>query len=476
MLAPALVFIATACDRNYQTDLWHHLARGRALVEEGQLLDADRYTFTIPGRPFQDCNWLWQAAFYHVHRLGGLELVQTVNSLLLAAMMLLLQRLAWRRSGSLPIAAAASCFAFFGLWQVLIIRPQTFSLVLFVLTMTVLEAAQARRWLLALPPLLLALWANVHGGFPVGLLLVGAYAAGAAAEARSLRRAWPWALCLAGCALATFANPYSWRVYEYVLLTSGTASSRRIDEWLPPSPSMLIGKAWLASLVLLAVLLALQKRRPSWREVALLAVFLPLAGGSARMVAWWLLIVTPILAAQAANLWAAWRPAAAPAPDRPSWANAAACTGLLAVVVLSLPWLERINPVLSRPGRSHRTEQDLHAVAGRLSWEGGGRVFTRFEWGEYLGWELEGRCTVFMDGRIEIYPDEVWARYGAVTRGRADWQKVLDEYEVDYLVLDTAGYHSELLPQVERSRAFVEVMRQGTAVLYARRERLVKSP
>ena len=49
LLAPVLVFIATAIDRNYQTDLWHHLARGRALVEEGQLLNEDRFTYTVAG-------------------------------------------------------------------------------------------------------------------------------------------------------------------------------------------------------------------------------------------------------------------------------------------------------------------------------------------------------------------------------------------------------------------------------------------
>ena len=35
LLAPALIFVATAIDRNYQTDLWHHLARGRLIAAEG---------------------------------------------------------------------------------------------------------------------------------------------------------------------------------------------------------------------------------------------------------------------------------------------------------------------------------------------------------------------------------------------------------------------------------------------------------
>ena len=38
------------------------------------------------------------------------------------------------------------------------------------------------------------------------------------------------------------------------------------------------------------------------------------------------------------------------------------------------------------------------------------RVFTRLEWGEYLDWAAHPKARVFMDGRIEIYPDDVWQR------------------------------------------------------------------
>src|SRR5262249_416648 len=132
LLAPALVFIATCIDRNYQTDLWHQRARGRGIVAEGRLVDTDRFTFTMAGKPFQDVNWLWQVAFYKLHQLGGLSLVQTTNSAVLAGMMTVLLVLAWRRSGSLAVASGVCVVAFFGLWQLLIIRPQTFSFLLFV--------------------------------------------------------------------------------------------------------------------------------------------------------------------------------------------------------------------------------------------------------------------------------------------------------------------------------------------------------
>src|SRR3954452_4868300 len=84
LLVPALVFIATITDRNYQTDLWHHLARGRVIVAERHLLDEDRFTYTVFGRPLQDVNWGWQVLFYRLHALGGLPSVQFANSAILA--------------------------------------------------------------------------------------------------------------------------------------------------------------------------------------------------------------------------------------------------------------------------------------------------------------------------------------------------------------------------------------------------------
>lgn len=82
LIAPALVFIAACIDRNYQTDLWHHLARGRVIATEGRLLDEDRFTYTIAGKHFQDANWAWQVLHYELFRLGGLPLVQSFLSLI----------------------------------------------------------------------------------------------------------------------------------------------------------------------------------------------------------------------------------------------------------------------------------------------------------------------------------------------------------------------------------------------------------
>jgi hypothetical protein len=504
LIAPALVFMATAIDRNYQTDLWHHVARGRVIATEGRLLDEDRFSCTVAGKPLRDCNWAWQLANYRLYELGGLALVQTVNSGTLALMMAVLVAVCRRRSGSLAAAVGVCVLAFFGLWQMLIIRPQTLSLLLFVVLYACLDRALTRpRWLLAAPPIL-ALWANVHGGFPVGLVLVGCYTAavifsplspwgrGVGGEGAGVMReshpspptplpggerggrkaTLPWALCLTGCVAATLLNPYGWHVYQYVLQTSRVASGRPIDEWLPPGLHLLAGKVWVASVLLLIGLSAWARRKSApdrrgvWRDLFLVCCFLPAACGSVRMVAWWLLVSAPLLAERLADLWPQLR-REDPAINQPTPGAALTVGGLLAAMILSLPWLERFHPVFTLPGRAHRVEGDLQAVADRLGADRpSGRIFTRFSWGEYLGWALAGRYTVFMDGRIEIFPDDVWAQYSAVVRGRADWEEVLAGYGVDWLLLDSTGYHHELLPLVERSPNWRRVCQEGGAILF----------
>jgi hypothetical protein len=474
-LAPALIFMATASDQGWLADYWHHLARGRAMAEQGRLVDTDLFTFTVPGKPFEDVNWLPQLLYVALDTHGGMPLVRFVNALALAAMMGLLVHLCWRQSGSVGVAAVVGVFAFFGLWQALTVRPQTFAMLFFVLLYEALDRSERRTWWLLAAPPLLALWVNVHGSFPAGLLLIGSFLAAAAWEAWPARRwavprdrrVFALALCLLASVLATLVNPYGWRAYHFVANTSTVAGGRPIEEWLPPSPDLLIGKFWVVSLALVLLGFGLSRRRPTAREVCVALCFLPLACASVRMVVWWLLAVTPVLAAHlAANL-----PRREAAAERPSFASAAFFGLIVLLAALSVPGLDRYNPLLgpARPSAGH-TERELGRVAEWVAGRNAGRIFCRFEWGAFLNCSLGTRYPVFMDGRIDIFPDEVWEQYSALTTGRADWEEILDRYRVDYLLLD-ARYHggTGLLPQVERSGRWESAFQAGDALVFVRR-------
>ena len=175
LLVPAVAFIALASNTSYLADFWHHLARGRAIVADGRLLDRDIFTCTVAGQSFQDVNWLSQVIYYRLHELGGMALVRVANATLIALTMLWLVVFCKRACGSLPVALGVGIAVFLGLWDILTIRPQTFSLLLFVAMMDVLHRSEARPSLLFVPPILTALWANLHGAFPAGLMLIGCW-------------------------------------------------------------------------------------------------------------------------------------------------------------------------------------------------------------------------------------------------------------------------------------------------------------
>src|SRR5262249_34570641 len=140
-------------------------------------------------------------------------------------------------------------------------------------------------------------------------------------------------------------------------------------------------------------------------------------------------------------------------------------------VVFSLPGLARFNPLLGAARHGPRVEDDLEAVRLHLTaTEPPGNLYSHFEWGEYLSWSAAPRHRVFMDGRIEIYPDDVWDRYDAVTFARPPWEQILEDYGVEYLVLD-ANYHARtgLLQRVGESPRWRQAFRSRSVVLYVRR-------
>lgn len=474
LVVPALVFIATATNRNYLTDFWHHLARGRAMVEYGGIIPHEPFTYTIGGQSVRDPNWLTQLGFYALHQLGGLPLVVTVNSLLLAAALAGVVWLCQREWKSWTLSAGLGLVAAAGLWQLLIVRPQTVSLALFVILYAVLLAAQRNvRWLLAAPPLC-ALWVNSHGAFPIGLILLGCFAlasvwdawrAGHTADRGAQLRAWAYCGCGAACAAATLVNPYGWRIYQYVLITSGQATGRGIDEWRPASFDQLAGVMLYVSLAALAGALVVGWRRSTAREWMLLACFLPLALQAVRMVVWWWVLLPPIIARLLADR-VGDRLRDQESDALGDWSALSFCGALLAGVALSLPWCERFSPLMARG--THRLETDLETLLAPVKHtDRPARVFTRFEWGEFLAWTMPYERSIFMDGRMENYPPQVWDEYFAITTASDGWQQILDRYQVDYLLLDRQ-FHTTLIERATHADRWTPRGDVGRAVLLER--------
>src|SRR5205085_12129276 len=66
----------------------------------------------------------------------------------------------------------------------------------------------------------------------------------------------------------------------------------------------------------------------------------------------------------------------------------------------------------------------------------GSRMFNEYSWGGYLAYRFYPQAArrIFIYGESELMGDRLLAQYADVNNVRTDWNALLDEYGVDYIV------------------------------------------
>ena len=128
-------------------DFWWHVRVGQWIVENGRVLNTDIFSFTRAGEPYAYYQiwWLMEVVLYLLLRAGGLPLVIFFHALVITAAYGLLFRVNQRAGGGdLRRAAMATMTAAAlgaGNWNV---RPQVISILLFALTLYLIERHAAQ--------------------------------------------------------------------------------------------------------------------------------------------------------------------------------------------------------------------------------------------------------------------------------------------------------------------------------------------
>src|SRR5262245_15007877 len=260
-------------------DLAYQLRVGASILAGGGIPSSDAWTFTVPGRPWLDQQWGAQVILATVFQVAGWTGLAVLRAALVGLTFGVLARML--RGLGLPVrdASLLSLLSFVVAAPALALRPQLFGVVLFAITLAILvgRARHPRRlWLI---PVIVAAWANLHGSFPLGLVLVGIFWLDSVARSRSIGGREPVGLATIGAVAlaATLVNPLGVDVWRYVLqLTRDPTVSTLVSEWRPPSPLDPAGAIFYASLVAVVVGVAHRLRTDRWRLRA--AAVAPLAG------------------------------------------------------------------------------------------------------------------------------------------------------------------------------------------------------
>jgi hypothetical protein len=427
-------------------DFWWHARVGQWIVENGRVPTADLFSFTQAGEPYAYALWwLMDVVLYLLLRTGDLPLVIFFHALVITAAYALLLRVCQRAAGgNLQWAALATlAAAAIGLdnWNV---RPQNLSILLFALTLYLLERQEWRlqaglpagRKLWWLVPLF-ALWSNAHGAFVSGLMLLGTYVLAQLLAWLRHQRPFPVELSLVALAsgAATLVNPLGLGMVNSALHIARHPVNRQLTvEWMPPAVRSLEGQIFFGFVAIFVTLLLVSGYRPRPHESVRLLLFGALALVARRNTLWFGFVAAPTMAAAIHHLAVDRGFFQGKRAGRPGLNLAiAALAGLL--LFLSLPWFRLYLPLPEwRRTYMHR-ETPVQAVAFLSDLPGPHRVFHSEAYGSYMIWAAP-QVPVFIDTRIELYPAEQWNDYLALLQARYNWEEILESYEVDTLVLD----------------------------------------
>jgi hypothetical protein len=472
------IALATA-DNFADPDLWMHILTGQAILRTDHIPRFDTYSYTAAGMPWHNHEWLAQVAlavsYAHlgVFGLKLLKLVCASITILALAIGISATRASSRiqRMTLILIAVALATQMQF--------RPQLFTFMMLSVVMTVV-AIEVYRGGAILWPLtaMFALWANLHGGYTIGLgamiiavavlFIQGLGDAGRKTSARRL------GLVTLGCAGATLLNPFGLGLWTGVAHSVSDPLIRQIvNDWVPLPNTLL--SMWreskpellkdVAPILLFAGFIAAVAIAPSLGDAALIAIATIFIGGAfyaARNIALAVIALATPLARHATLALESDPPQPAVSTEP---APALLAISALLVALVGGTFSNRLKTWKPEPAGAVAFMQrnGLH-----------GNILNQYEWGEYLIWHVGNDSRVFIDGRCElVYPDKLIRQYAIFFYGLKGAQNVLDTYPHDFVLISA---HTRAYDVVRKDGRWHLLYSDATAALFARASLPVAAP
>ena len=437
---------------NSDGDLARHLRHGEYMLQHHDLIRADPFSFTRAGQPFVPFEYGSQLIFALTHRGAGLAGVTVLAALLIATAHALLARYLLRR-GVEPLLAIvvvlAAAMLGIGHW---LARPHLLTLVAIPVLLELLTPlGRGRLWPFAL---LFVIWANVHGGFVYGLVLIGIFGVAALLEAiRTRSSSEPrtdryqqvrfYALAFAVSAAATLATPLGLALPRHILSTLGeTYVLNHTSEFA--SPNFHLASAKLFLWVLLAALAAAIWSR---RQVSILSTLLILAGIDfalvyQRNVTLFAFTALPVLAVE---LDGQWRAIPLLRGLRTSFEAGSRGASTALWIILGAGAAIALAAVHGRVGGRQwiadgfsPQRMPVHAVTAARTAGLSGHLFSDFTYGGYIlyAWPEQ---KVFIDGGVDFYGGDLMRDYSVIRGMQTGWRELMQRWDLAVMLVRPAA-------------------------------------
>lgn len=439
----------------FDYDLYWHLAFGREIARRGQIVVQDVFSYTEPGRHFDNRYWLAQWLFFRIWESGGsagLLGLKLLITAITATLVFFTSRNAGAGAASAAVVTALAALTGFYRFNT---RPELFSLLLFALLGFLLlsyERGLLRVIWLGSIPIIMLVWDWLHGGV-YGFAFLTAFVAAENVQRliKSMPRATPIRalnLTFAAALALMLLNPWGLLTYGVFIdhVMPGALATPNMEyspvSWSEFSPFILM----LGWAVLLSVL------RPRNIKIGEAVIVLALA-----VLAWRISRATGIFALACAPFIAS---LLKPGPGEAVWKTriATASTVLAALFVGGYGgWVKFVGTSPQAIGW-RLDDQYLPAGAVRFIKENGvdGRLYNTGHIGGYLAFELFPQRRIFQYNHGQIFGDTY--RFIRSPGELARW-------DITYAIVANPDELQVLFPRTDWARIY----RDPGAVLVARR-------
>ncbi|MBI2686104.1 MAG: hypothetical protein HYX27_07300 [Acidobacteria bacterium] len=422
-------------------DTGWHIRIGDWIREHRAFPHQDFLSFSKPGEAWYAWEWGAEIAMSFLHSMAGMKgVVLGVGLVIPAYLILVLRHAMWR--GAVPLIVLPILFIASGSSAIhYLARPHVFTLLFLAVALWMVESdrrRQSRRiWLLV--PLALV-WANVHGGFLSLVACLGLVAAGSllAKDWAAARR---YGILAASCLAVSVINPYGYHLHEHILSYLRSDWIREaVDEF--QSPSFRSEAMLMFEVLLFASLISVYRaiKRGNWADALLVIAWAHFSLGSVRHVPIFLLVATPIVAAELS----AWWREIVPGLGRRSVLRTfnKLSSDLTPGFVRNTFWvlvpavvLAAIDRPIAWPRTFPEAKFPISLIEKHRSDIEGKRVLTTDEWGDYLAYRFYPQQRVFFDGRSDYYGEKLGRVYLSLMQGGAVAEEQVEQFQFDTVLV-----------------------------------------
>jgi len=430
LLAPLLAIGGHGFLRDPDT-LWH-IAVGRQILQTGSFPWVDQLSHTFAGHCWMANDWLSEIIYSVMYQAASWPAVVAVAAGAVAlTFTLMFSALAQQMRPTVALSIVLFSYSLSSIHFVA--RPHLLSYPCLVLWLAGLIRAVESR---TLPNLLLlpvmTLWANLHGGFTLGLGAGGLLALEAIFEREPkdrLKTGLGWALFLGAATLASFVTPYAYRsMFITAQVFGGNEALEYINEWRTFNfQKEIFGGPLIIGLVFFSLLCGVKIK---FTRLVIVTILFYMMLVRIRLVSVFAL-VTPLMIASSLTSQFPYLSLESQGRNQPflfSWLIRAARPqyALLLLALLVGPSLLALYAHETRPPDSI---YPVAAVDYILRTDSAGPVYNDFNFGGYL---MFRGVETFIDGRTDqLFGGGFLSRtFESPNKPNDDFLKLLDEYNV----------------------------------------------